>query len=704
MATRVDSLFVDISARTGAYEKAMQRVQRQTQKLAQSMQQLGQRMTVAITLPLAGVGFTALRAASDAEEMRSKFGVVFGDMADDVESWAESHGELVGRSRLDLMEYAAQLQDTLVPMGVARDEAGTLSKAISELAVDLASFNNMAEAEVVQRLQSALVGNVRAVQRFGVVLNQANVEQELFNMGIQGGNSAATEAQRVMARLNVIMRGTEDAQGDAARTADSFANKSRRLQSELRDVRIEIGEELMPRATELLGVFSEGLKRFSALDDATKSLAVNMGLLAAAAGPVLFVMGKITAAAVTLGKATAAVGAFAASLKGAFAAVAAGVGISLTEAFGVTSFTRNAVEATGAIRDLQTAVADVATGSRDMEALTDTTKDVRDAIWDVNEQYAENRRRLTDLQARAEQFSGQTRANIEREIANRQRVQEELRTEAAQLAQLERQLRAVAGAWRGVEDSADGAGSAAGGALADIPAVARVAQSEIDALRESMAALMAEMERETAGQPIDLGFGQALEGSVNETLEKMRQARQAFHVATTEAGREAAAQRIAILEQELERRQELLMGAAEQTTALERVSEQALDTLSAGVGDVTARMATFDESIGSVGDAFSELGRVVRRTMQQVIADIVAATVRAKILAALTGGGSAAGGALINIGTTGMGSAVAADARARQASALTISQGQTLVLPSGDIQAAVRIGSQRTARGSARGS
>lgn len=681
----------------------MQRVQQQTQKLAQSMQQLGQRMTVAITLPLAGIGFTALRAASDAEEMRSKFGVVFGDMADDVESWAESHGELVGRSRLDLMEYAAQLQDTLVPMGVARDEAGTLSKAISELAVDLASFNNMAEAEVVQRLQSALVGNVRAVQRFGVVLNQANVEQELFNMGIQGGNAAATEAQRVMARLNVIMQGTRDAQGDAARTSESFANRSRALQSDLRDVRIEIGEQLLPAASDLIGVFSEGARRFSALDEATKSLTVRMGVLAAAAGPVLFVMGKITAAAVTLGKATAAVGAFAASLKGAFAAVAAGVGISLTEAFGVTSFTRNAVEATGAIRDLQTAVADVATGGRDMEALTDTTKDVRDAIWDVNEQYAENRRRLESLQARAEQFSGQTRANIEREIANRQRVQEELRVEAQQLGQLEQQLRAVAGAWRGVEDASDGAGSAAGGALADIPAVARVAQSEIDALRESMAALMAEMERDSS-QPIDLGFGQALEGSVNETLEKIRQARQAFHVATTEAGREAAAQRIAILERELERRQELLMGAAEQTTVLERVSEQALDTLSAGVGDVTARMATFDESIGSVGDAFSELGRVVRRTMQQVIADIVAATVRAKILAALTGGGSAAGGALINIGITGMGSAVAADARARQASALTISQGQTLVLPSGDIQAAVRIGSQRTARGSARGS
>ena len=702
MATRVDSLFVDISARTGAYEKAMQRVQRRTQKLAKSMQQLGQRMTVAITLPLTGVGFTALRAASDAEEMRSKFGVVFGDMADDVESWAESHGELVGRSRLDLMEYAAQLQDTLVPMGVARDEAGDLSKAITELAVDLASFNNMAEAEVVQRLQSALVGNVRAVQRFGVVLNQANVEQELFNMGIQGGNSAATEAQRVMARLNVIMEGTRDAQGDAARTSESFANRSRALKSDLRDVRIEIGEQLLPAASDLIGVFSEGARRFSALDEATKSLTVRMGVLAAAAGPVLFVMGKITAAAVTLGKATAAVGAFAASLKGAFAAVAAGVGISITEAFGVTSFTRNAVEATGAIRDLQSAVADVATGSRDMEALTDTTRDVRDAIWDVNEQYAENRRRLTDLQARAEQFSGQTRANIEREIANRQRVQQELRTEAAQLAQLERQLRAVASAWRGVETAGADAGGATGDALAEIPTAARIAQSEIDGLRDSLSALMDEMERETAGQPIDLGFGQALEGSVNDTLERIRQARQAFHVATTEAGREAAAQRIAILEDELERRRELLQD--DPMTMLEQAGMDAMQTLSDGLGDVTARMATFDESIGSVGDAFRELGRVVRRTMQQVIADIVAATVRAKILAALTGGGSAAGGALINIGTTGMGSAVAADARARQASALTISQGQTLVLPSGDIQAAVRIGSQRTARGSARGS
>jgi hypothetical protein len=88
----------------------------------------------------------------------------------------------------------------------------------------MASFNNESEANVIRDLQSALVGNHETVRKYGVIITQATLDQELLNTGIEGGIREATEQEKVMARMNIILKGTTDAQGDAARTAGSFAN------------------------------------------------------------------------------------------------------------------------------------------------------------------------------------------------------------------------------------------------------------------------------------------------------------------------------------------------------------------------------------------------------------------------------------------------------------------------------------------------
>jgi hypothetical protein len=51
--------------------------------------------------------------------------------------------------------------------------------------------------------------------------------------------------------MNILFRGTVDAQGDAVRTADSFANRSRALQSAIKDLSVEIGATLLPHLAKL---------------------------------------------------------------------------------------------------------------------------------------------------------------------------------------------------------------------------------------------------------------------------------------------------------------------------------------------------------------------------------------------------------------------------------------------------------------------
>lgn len=236
-----------IGAAGAAVRRSLQAVSRAVVSLSGLMAALG------IVL----VAGALLKAASDAEEVESKFRTVFRNLADETDLWATSQAKALKRSRFALREYLAQLQDTFVPMGIARDKAADLSKQVTTLAIDLASFNNLAEADVINALTSALVGNVETVRQFGVVITQATIGQELLNMGIMGGVRAATEQQKILARLNLILKGTTDAQGDAARTSGSFANQLKAAKAVVQEVSVAIGEILIPVVGDLLGVFNE---------------------------------------------------------------------------------------------------------------------------------------------------------------------------------------------------------------------------------------------------------------------------------------------------------------------------------------------------------------------------------------------------------------------------------------------------------------
>lgn len=97
---------------------------------------------------------------------------------------------------------------------------------------------------MIALLTSALVGNHEAVRRFGIVITEATLKQELFRIGVKGNAANASNLAKVIARLNIVMRSTGDAQGDAARTSGSFANQMKALQATLLELRIELGDRV----------------------------------------------------------------------------------------------------------------------------------------------------------------------------------------------------------------------------------------------------------------------------------------------------------------------------------------------------------------------------------------------------------------------------------------------------------------------------
>ena len=193
-----------------------------------------------------------IKASSDAEETMNKFGVVFGHVREEALAFAETLGSALGRTTTSLADMMATVQDTFVPLGFSREASLDLSKALTQLTLDVASFQNKADADVMRAFQSAIVGNHEAVRSFGIIITEAGLKSEALRKGIIKSNREMTAQEKVLARLSLIFEGTKDAQGDLARTQESYANTVKTLEANLSRLAEVIGEELTPAAKALI--------------------------------------------------------------------------------------------------------------------------------------------------------------------------------------------------------------------------------------------------------------------------------------------------------------------------------------------------------------------------------------------------------------------------------------------------------------------
>ncbi len=247
-----------------------------------------------------------VKIAADAEETASKFNAVFKEGTDAARQWATEFAAAIGRSRFAIEGFLSTFQDTFVPLGFARARAAALSQQLVKLAIDLASFNNIAEEEAVRRLTGALVGEHENVRKFGVVLGEATIKQELLNMGLKGGIKAATEQQKTMARLSIILKATTDAQGDAARTAGSTANQFRALKSQAIEAAVVLGQIFIPIVNTLTTGLQGLARAVSGLTSEQKSAVLTWTIWSAAVLGIAIILPKVIGLVLGLAKAIVA--------------------------------------------------------------------------------------------------------------------------------------------------------------------------------------------------------------------------------------------------------------------------------------------------------------------------------------------------------------------------------------------------------------
>lgn len=217
---------------------------------------------IGLTLSISGISSaitSCVSLASEVEEMENKFDVVFGNIRDEVDKWAESYADAVGRNKNDIKTYLADQQNLLVGFGMTREAGAKLSEEMTSLALDLASFGNMDEATSVDAMTKAVMGESEAAKTLGAVLNDSTRAQAMHTLGLSGTYEKLDQLTKMQVNYQAILSQSPDAIGDCERSLGSYESTVRRFESKLREVKQLIGQFFMPTFQKIISVGARGL-------------------------------------------------------------------------------------------------------------------------------------------------------------------------------------------------------------------------------------------------------------------------------------------------------------------------------------------------------------------------------------------------------------------------------------------------------------
>ena len=299
---QVDSLKDKMKEAGKAGDDAAKKVEDKWKKAGQTLTKFGSTMTKNFTLPIVGLGIAAVKLASDLDESMGKASVVFGDSYDAIEAWSEGAIDSMGLAKETAIAAAADFGNMATSMGLNQEASADLSMDLVQLAADMASFNNVSVERTNTALRGIFTGEGEALKSLGVNMNDAELQAYALANGYTKVYKEMNQSEKTMLRYNYVMSKTKNAQGDFARTSDSVSNKTRSLGERIKELGAELGQNLLPIVSNVIGFVSDLVKSFTNLSESQQNTILWAAGIVAAIGPILTVLGKLSTAVSGIGK------------------------------------------------------------------------------------------------------------------------------------------------------------------------------------------------------------------------------------------------------------------------------------------------------------------------------------------------------------------------------------------------------------------
>ena len=152
----------------------------------------------------------------------------------------------LGLDLTEVMNYNAAIAQITNSAGMLGETSIATSKALTMLSADWASLANLDTADVMQNFQSALVGQSRAVYKYGLDITSAGLAQTAMNHGVTESIKNLSQQSKMQLRVLTMLEQSKVAYADLARTINQPANQLRMLQAGFKKLSLTIGSLFMP--------------------------------------------------------------------------------------------------------------------------------------------------------------------------------------------------------------------------------------------------------------------------------------------------------------------------------------------------------------------------------------------------------------------------------------------------------------------------
>lgn len=267
-------------------------------ELSKEGQSAGKSVASSFTQAFAGAAFAGGIAASigAADRLEQAIGAnkaVFREAGKAAEEFAQTSAKSFGISEAAALNLTAQLGALLQGMGLTADEAVLASEDMVALGADLAATFGGKPEEAVMALGAALRGERDPVEKYGISLNQLEIERKATELGLYQGVGALDAHGRAMGTLKLLTDEAGGAVGAFGRESSTAAGQAAILRAEAEDSAASFGQVLLPIYTRVLEVTTWLATAFGSLPVPVQTAVVALAGLVVFAGPIRTLVGNV---------------------------------------------------------------------------------------------------------------------------------------------------------------------------------------------------------------------------------------------------------------------------------------------------------------------------------------------------------------------------------------------------------------------------
>ena len=152
----------------------------------------------------------------------------------------------LGLDLTEVMNYNAAIAQITNSAGMLGETSIDSAKALTMLSADWASLSNLDTADVMQNFQSGLVGQSRALYKYGIDITSAGLAQTAMNHGITESIKNLSQQSKMQLRVLTMLEQSKVAYSDLAKTINSPNNQLRMLDAGFKKLALSIGALFMP--------------------------------------------------------------------------------------------------------------------------------------------------------------------------------------------------------------------------------------------------------------------------------------------------------------------------------------------------------------------------------------------------------------------------------------------------------------------------